>query len=233
MLTKLTCKNCSAENPFYQLTCISCSAYLREKVFNIDLWNVLITLIESPSKAYARIIHSEHKNFVFLILFLASIKLSINSIYLSLSLLGERHLPQNFFVLLFITIIYLSLSVIISSLLYKSFVKNKTRFMDNFSIIIYSLFPHAFALILLLPIELILFGYTIFSVNPSAFIIKETLAYTMLGFETIFILWALFLSFMAFKRQAGDVSTAVIFTFIFNLLVYGSLFITARVYFLL
>jgi hypothetical protein len=233
MKTTLTCKNCSTENPFYQLTCTKCSAYLREKVFNIDLWEVIATIIESPSKAYSRIIHSEHKNFIILILILAAIKFSINAIYLSLALLGERHNTRNFLILILITTGYILLSAVISSFFYKKALSSKTRFRDNLAIIIYSLLPYVFALVILLPFELILFGYTIFSVNPSPFVVKETLAYVMLSFEGLFIFWALFLSYMAFRRQSSDTGITIIFTFIFNFLIYSALFITAGYYFLL
>jgi hypothetical protein len=232
MQTTLICKNCSTENPFFLLTCRSCSAYLRDKVSNIDLWDVLIKLIESPSAAYARIIHAEHKNFIFLILFLASVKLSINTIFISLALHKENQVSQNFILLLLIIIGLTSLSLIICSLLYQKFLKNKTRFRDNFAILSYSLFPHVFALIILFPIELIIFGYTVFSVNPSPFIIKEFVAYTMLGFEGLFIIWAMFLSFMAFRRQSDSLNIVFVFTLLFNILIYGSILITAKYFFI-
>jgi hypothetical protein len=55
----------------------------------------------------------------------------------------------------------------------------------------------------------------------------------MLGFETLFLIWAIFLSFMAYLRQSGDFLTAIIHTILFNFLVYGSIYITARYLFLL
>jgi hypothetical protein len=233
MQTSLICRNCSAENPFYQLTCIKCSAYLRERIFNIDLWSTLSDLIVFPSYAFARIIQAEHKNFILLILFLVSVKFSINSIYLGLAQLGERYAFPDIIILFFVTLLYIISAITISSYVYKFFLKKKTRIKDNFSILTYSLFPHAFALLILFPIELILFGFTVFSVNPSPFIIKETVAYVMLGFETLFLIWAIFLSFMAYLRQSGDFLTAIIHTILFNFLVYGSIYITARYLFLL
>lgn len=230
MNNTLICKNCSTENPFYQLTCTNCSAYLRERIFNIDLWDILILLIESPMKAFARIIHSEHKNFIIFILFFAAIKCSITSIYLSLALAGSNHYLNNVFIVFLISLGILVTVILLTSYLFKIVLKSKslrTRWKDNISIIIYSLIPYIIALIILFPVELILFGYTVFSVNPSPFIIKETLAYVMLGFEVLFILWAVFLSFTAFRRQSNDFLTAFIFTITFNAALYGLLILSA------
>src|SRR4030042_6938885 len=228
MNNKIKCRNCGAENNFYRLTCSNCSAFLREKIFNIDLWEVILLLIESPMKAFARIIHAEHKNFIIFILFFAAVKFSIDSVYLSLALTGNNHYLSSIFLVFFISFGILLLSILLISISFTLILKShniKTRVRDNISIMIYSLFPHIMALVILFPIELILFGYTVFSVNPSPFVIKETLAYTMLVFELMFVLWAMFLSFMAFRRQSADYSITIIFTLIFNIAVYGLIYI--------
>ena len=56
MKNKITCSNCSTENPPYAYTCDNCNSYLRERVFNIDLWNVIGLMIEAPKKAFELII---------------------------------------------------------------------------------------------------------------------------------------------------------------------------------
>ncbi len=60
MKNTITCKNCKDENPFYGLICKSCGSYLRERIFNIDLFKIMGLLIESPQKGFEIIIHSEH-----------------------------------------------------------------------------------------------------------------------------------------------------------------------------
>jgi len=187
-------------------------------------------LIESPMKAFARIIHSEHKNFIVFILFFAAIKYSIAAVYMSLAIAGNNHYLHNVFIVFLINLGILVTVILLTTYLFTYVLKSKnirTRWKDNISIIIYSLIPYIIALVILFPVELILFGYTVFSVNPSPFIIKETLAYVMLGFEILFILWSVFLSFMAFRRQSNDFLTALIFTIIFNAAVYGLLILSA------
>jgi hypothetical protein len=171
-----------------------------------------------------RIIQSEHKNFISLIVALAAVKFSINTIYASVALTGEG---RGFFLLFLIMLGWLILLVTLSGLMYKAALKVKTRFRDNFAILTYSFIPHVFALLILFPVELILFGGTLFSTNPSPFVIKETLAYVMLAFESLFIFWGILLTYFAFRRQSSSRGTAIIFTILFNILMYGIVYLTA------
>lgn len=212
------------------LTCTKCSAYLRERIFNIDLWDIITRLIESPSRAFTRIIQAEHKNFIFFIIIFAAIKLSITSIYLSLGFMGKNHYVGNIFYVFLITLGIIFIVLIVSSLLLKyimSAKQIKIRFKDNFAVSVYSLMPYIFGLAILFPIELILFGYTVFSVNPSPFIVKETLAYVMSSFEILCILWSILLSFFAFRKQTSDYLWSSVFTLFFNALLYGAFMFSA------
>lgn len=230
MDNKLICRNCGTENPFYQLSCSKCSAYLRDKVFNIDLWDIIPILIESPSRAFAKIIHSEHKNFTLFLFFFTSIKLSIISIYISLAINKNEHYLQSAITTFIISAGILFIVSLLVSLLFTLFLKKrdiKTRLRDNISITLYSLFPYLLGLVILFPLELILFGYTVFSVNPSAFDIKPTIAYTMLVFEILVVAWSVFLLFMAYRRQSADFAGAAVFTLIFSAALFALLTIAA------
>lgn len=230
METKLKCRNCGTNNPFYQLTCSNCSAYLREKIFNIDLWSILPQLIESPAEAYSKIIHAEHKNFTIFFLFLAAIKLGITSIFISLAAAGNNHYMQSAISVFLVSAGILVVTILLTALSFTKILKQEgtsTRIRDNISVLIFSLVPYAAALIILFPIELIVFGYNVFSVNPSPFHIKSAIAYIMLSFEILIIVWAVFLSFVAFRKQSGGYTIPVVFTIIFNGIVYGLLTLAA------
>ena len=54
--------------------------------------------------------------------------------------------------------------------------------------------PYSFAAIILFPVELIIFGKYLFSVNPSPFIIKSFLAWVLVSLEFLLILWSVFLT---------------------------------------
>lgn len=226
MKNVVVCKNCESENPFYVLICVKCKSYLRERIYNIDLWSTIAQLIESPSKGFKSIIFSEHKNFLILIILLVSGKFFIDGMFLNLFSLKENakisNYIFNYLIILGLTFVLITVFSFLVKIIIKKYVQ--TRFADNFSIISYSFLPHVFGFLSLLPIELILYGGYLFSAEPSPFLIKETLAYVMLGFEGVIILWSFFLTFWAIKTQSKNIlisfASAVIVQCTFFLAIY-------------
>jgi Yip1 domain len=225
MKNVVVCKNCNSENPFYGLICVNCKSYLRERVYNIDLWHTISVIIESPSKAFRLIINSEHKNFLLPVLLLVSGKILLNGIFLKIYLLKEESEFPNYFgdyllsLLLLIAIILL-FSALLKIITGKSGIQ--TRYFDNFSIFSYSFLPYIFGIIILFPIELILFGGYLFSYNPTPFQIKETLSYVLFIFEALLILWSIFLTIFAIKV----VSESFAYSFIFGILIHAVFYIS-------
>ena len=223
MKNSITCKNCNHENPYYQLTCKNCDSYLRERVVNIDLWNTLGKLIESPVKAFEKIIQAEHKNFIFILPVLIAIKLLIDSMLIASNLLKNENIFSRYLINYLIVLGGFIILVLIYSLLLKYFNKLftlQTRIRDNFAIIIYTFVPIIFALVFVFPIELTLFGRFLFSFNPSPFMIKEFPAYVLLGFEVLLILWSFFLTITAMYSQSKNILYSIITSVIFNVVIY-------------
>ncbi len=230
MKNEILCKNCGSENPFYGFICKSCKGYLRERIVNVDLWHAFNLLIESPVKAFLLIIKAEHKNFIFFITFFAAIKLLIDAVFITQFRFGET----DFFASLLIKflIVFGGFLAIISifSLIYKYLnisLGLYTRFKDNFAILIYSFVPFVFALFILFLIEISLFGGYLFSVNPSPFVIKETLAYVLLVVEFLIILWSIFLSVTALYAQTKNIPYSITLAAIFNGAFYAALYFAA------
>jgi hypothetical protein len=228
MKNEIVCKNCQTHNPFHELTCRNCKSYLRERVYNIDLWKLIENLIESPVKGFTKIIHSEQKNFIIFIILFTSIKFLINTIFFFLinrhNNLYSVNSLRNYLIVLLSTIVIVSLF----SLLIKftnNISGNITRTKDNISILSYSLLPNVFALTILFPLELIFFGGYLFSNNPSPFIIKETIAYLMLILELILILWTFFLAIMALYTATKSISYSIGVGSLFVLSIFASLYV--------
>lgn len=197
MKNVIICKTCQTPNPFHQLVCLNCKAFLRERVYNIDFWKMLLELLATPKSAFTKIIFSEQKNFILLIILLASIKLFINSIFFYLTDVKNDISNYNFTANYLIVLIFLVLFLCITTIFIKIAdyqLKNNLRLKDIFSVLSYSFIPHLFALIILFPIELIFFGGYLFSNNPSPFVIKETASIIFLFLEIIVILWSFFLT---------------------------------------
>lgn len=224
----IECKNCHEENPFYAKTCWKCHSYLRDKIYNIDLWKTIAGLTESPRDTFKTIILSEHKNFTIVILLITAIKFYIDSLFLSLfgnNLTGyHTGLLFSFGIILAGGILIITVFSLLLKLLTSSS-DAKTRFKDNFAIFTYSLIPHGLGLCILFPIELALFGGYLFSSNPSPFAIKETLAYIMAGFELLVLLWSMFLSITALFVQTKNLALSLILSVIFNIVIFYTLYL--------
>jgi hypothetical protein len=232
MNNTVKCQNCEEENPFYALTCAKCKSYLRDRVYNIDLWMILGLLIESPVKAFRLIIQSEHKNFISFIMFIAAAKLFIDSMYLSIisNIQEPNHesIIRNYFIILGSVFAIVIISGIALTILNK--LNNLlTRFRDNFAILTYSLLPHAIAFLILFTVEETVFGGNLFAKNPTVFSLKEFFAYTLLGFELLIILWSIFLSVIAVYVQSKNIFYSVLSGIIFNISLYYCLYLNATI----
>ena len=227
MKNSVICPNCKTENPFFNFVCNNCRVYLRDRIFNLDLWSTVSSIIETPSKAFKTIILSEHKNFIFFILFFIGLKYLINARFISMLTMSDFRstigLQYSYLIVLGATLIYF----VSFSILYTVVGKRNDiylRFKDTFAIIIYSQIPYLFGLVLLFTLELVLFGDYLFSKNPTPFIIKGFLAYLFLILEVGIIIWSIFLIINAFLTQSQkklfSIFTAITFTVLFWSLMY-------------
>ena len=234
MKNVITCKSCGAENPFYGIICTECKSYLRERIVNIDLFNVTSLLIHSPREAFTQIIRAEHKNFIFFLLLLASAKFLVNSMYIALAV--SKFEPNfgsfvsSYFIILAAGSIFLFVYSLILKYINAAF-DLKTRIKDNFSILIYSLIPQVFAIIILFPVEVTVFGNNLFSNNPAPFTIKSTFAYILAGFEALMVLWSLFLCFSGFRVQTRNIFYSIITALVFNAAIFYLLYLSSKILF--
>jgi hypothetical protein len=227
MKNSVTCPNCNSENPFYNSVCSGCKFYLRDRIYNIDLWTVISSLIENPTKAFRTIIFSEHKNFILFILFFVAIKYLINARFIAMISVGEFQsttgLQYSYLIVLGIIVTYF----LLFSFVYKLFGnlnEINIRFKDTLALIIYSQIPVLFGLFILFPLELVIFGDYLFTLNPTPFVIKGNIAYFFLVLEIGLILWSIFLVFKAFITQNQQLLfsliSATVFIVLFLTLIY-------------
>jgi hypothetical protein len=227
MKNSVTCPNCNSENPFYNSVCSRCKYYLRDRIYNLDLWAQISLLIESPAKSFRTIIFSEHKNFILFILFFITIKYVVNARIIAMISVGDFQstveLLYSYLIVLGIIVIYF----LVFSYLHKTFGKlNKInlRFKDTLALTIYSQIPFLFGLFILFPLELVIFGDYLFTTNPTPFVIKGSIAYFFLLLEMGVIIWSIFLVFKAFISQTQhlifSLTSASVFVVLFWTLIY-------------
>jgi hypothetical protein len=223
MKNSITCPNCQAQNPFFQFNCRNCKSYLRERIPNIDIGTVLARVIDSPTEGFRLIIQSEHKNFLTWIILFASLKFFIDSIFISM-IFDSNGAGLDWGITLPIITASVFLLVLSLAFLLKFIISKKgvdSRFKDNFAILFFSFIPHALASISIFPTELIVFGRELFSASPSPFDLNNSLAYSLLIFEILIILWGLFLSIMAVYTQTRSKVFSIFFGLLINILLFG------------
>jgi len=234
MKNSVTCPNCNSENPFYNSVCSGCKFYLRDRIYNIDLWTIISSLIENPTKAFHTIIFSEHKNFISFILFFVAIKYLINVRFISMLSVGEFQstigLQYSYLILFGIMIIYF----LLFSFVYKFSGKSNEinlRFKDTLALIIYSQIPLLLGLFVLFPLELVFFGDYLFSMNPTPFVIKGSIGYLFFVLEIGLILWSIFLVIKAFISQSQQMFFSLISASVFIVLFWTLLYFCSLIVF--
>lgn len=223
MKNVIVCKNCGTENPYYEQTCKKCNSYLRDKIYNIDFWNVVYYLIETPKRAFTNIIQSDHKNMIIPITLFAALRILIDiifaSIYVKRNLNPFNNFIGNYFIVLGVfTAIWYSFAIILKGL--DSVLGIKTRIKDYFAVIVYSQMGLLISLFVLFIIELIVFGTNLFGIDPSPFFLKEFLAYTLLGFEIAFRVWMGFLMIYGLYVQTRSILFSIFISLLFYALNY-------------
>lgn len=236
MKNPVICSNCSTENPFYSYVCSGCKHFLRDKIVNIDLWETIIQLLESPCKAFQKIILAENKNFIVFLTLFYVLRLFIVSRFLSLPFFSETEsttsLLTGYIIVLFTTTCFLLLFAWITALLLNKF-EYSIRFRDNYSLLVYSNIPNIISLVLLFPIELIIFGEYLFSNNPNPFQVKPFFAYVLLIFEIGVFIWSLILIQVSFRTLTGSRIIGLLILVIYSICLIGLLIILANILFFL
>lgn len=215
-MKKNVCPNCSFENPQYAYLCKECGYFLRERVYNINLWETISNLIDSPFQTFQKIIFSEHKNFIIPLTFFIALKYFIISRFVSLPFIDTAEVTVSWFVSLLIVLagIILLFSVITYGLNIFYRTKNlQFRFRDTYSLLVYANIPLILSLLILFPAELVLFGKSLFSNNPYPFQINPLTAYIFLGIEALVFIWSLFLFWTGFYVQTSSKGYSWLLTF--------------------
>ncbi len=137
------CTNCGENNPLFTTKCKNCQHYFRANIVNIDLWNTIWKLFESPTEALRNIIYAEHKNFNLFLLSFLTIKLIILSAfyqsYNEFEVIQSKSFIYNILVLFGIYSFFIILFSFLLNLTLKKF--GKTRLKDTFSVLVYSFIP--------------------------------------------------------------------------------------------
>lgn len=229
----LNCPNCHLENPFYNFRCYNCNFILRDRIPNIDLGEIISKLIESPTEAFTKIIFSEKKNYLILLIFFISLRFLIISRFISVPF-SEDEIDFNLFTSTLYFIFSTGLLILILALILKfSFkvFKLKSRLIDIYSTVTYSFIPQVFAVIFIFPVEVTVYGELLFSNNPYPYSVKEGVFYVLVGFEILTVIWSVFLMIKAISSFKLSIIKSIIITLTLNSLTVFYLTISSKIIF--
>lgn len=208
------CPNCNTENDFIAYTCSSCQHYMRDKIVNIDLWSEFWNFLESPMQAFKKVVLAEHKNYLFILLFLIAIKLSINSIVIKSALELNPEVHRELFTNLMLNcgyvIIYFTVFSLIVNILVNSF-GVKSKFKNILSSYVFAFWPLVFGLVILTAVEYAVFGHFFFTFNPSPLVIKPLAAYVVLILEGLVFISGIIYSILGLKVITNNIAFSIIF----------------------
>lgn len=190
------CTVCFTENDPFATICRRCGSFLQNRVPNLNLFETLWGILESPTKTFPKITLAEHKNFSLFLFSLFGVSVSFTGFWYYQ--LGNRFssLPE---LLIYAFAIGLVGGVVVPpfiAFLYHIVGRmfgRKATYRTGYSILAYSTTPVVLSLVIVLPIELMTFGMFMFTANPHPFVIKPTSYVVLVVFDVLVALWAIWL----------------------------------------
>jgi Yip1 domain len=189
----ITCSVCGTPNDDFAVLCVSCRSYVQAKVDNLNLFETVWGLMESPGRTFRRIVLSYHKNYV---LFLSSL-FGIFLVYAIIWLKNVGHVFSNLLTLLGFGIVigpFLGvLSVVLLSLIVGRLVSvlgGTVTFRNAFAVTSYSLMPTVICLVIVFPIQIAIFGIYLFDRNPSPMVLQPAIYIALMALSGLSVVWS-------------------------------------------
>ena len=198
----IQCTVCLTENDEFATTCVSCKAFLQNRIPNLDLFDIGWKVIESPRTAFRSIALAEHKNYALFLFTLFGISLSFTLFWLFR--LGTRFasLMDLIPAAVGVGIVLGLVAAVVIAGIYHGLVKllgGAAGFRTSLGMLGYSTTPLALSLFLVLPIELLTFGMYLFTSNPHPYSIKPVSYVLLLGFDGAVSIWSIALAVVGTK----------------------------------
>jgi len=193
ILTTMHCPVCQARNDDFATTCTACGGFLQNRVPNLDLFDTVWTMLESPGKAFRRIGLAEHKNYAVALFMAFGIGCAFGLIWIFRA--GEM------FESLFQLIIWSLLAGAVLGIVMHPVVAGiywlatralggRRRYRQALGVVAYALSPSILTVIFVLPVELLTFGIYLFTGNPHPYTIKPVSYLILIGLDAIGVLWS-------------------------------------------
>ncbi len=217
------CHVCEADNLDLAIRCKSCGSILQDSVKALDLYSTVYNLWRYPEQTLKKIILASHRNYTMLLAALEGIALSFFTLYLVkaadiYSLDFTRLLVTGMVlgVVVFLPAIYLFGGISYATLRVKRTGASMTGYLSG---MVYSLHPFAVGAVILVPMDVAVFGSFLFSNNPSPQVINPVSFYFLAFLDIVLLAAAVSLvvhfSKVVFGRKVTAVGIAALLSSVF------------------
>jgi len=225
----IACTVCGTQNDEFAVVCVSCKSFLQMKVDNLNLFETLWSLMETPRIAFRRIALARHKNYVILLSCLLGVAIvysviwfkSLGTRFPDFGMLVGTGLVAGPFVGVLFTYLFSLLLHTVGRVL-----GGKGTYRNVRAAAVYASAPIVYSLVIVFPIEIALFGPYFFTGNPPPLVINPVAYIALLGFDGAAVLWSLALLIEGavvvngFSRKRAAMLAAIMLS-LTSLAVYG------------
>ena len=192
----IKCSICATENDDFATICSSCRGYIQSKVDNLNLFETIWKLIESPREAFRRIVLSNHKNYIFLLSGLIGMALAYTIFWYKT--LGEQFaslltlVGTGFLLGMPLGIVFV---LLVSTVLQRTarLFGGKVNLKNTYALVTYACMPIVLSLVFVFPIEIAIFGQDFFGRNPPPMVISPVIYLVLIGLDVLTVAWSWFL----------------------------------------
>ncbi len=189
----ITCSVCGTANQDFAVTCSSCKSYIQSKIENLDLFETLWGLIESPGRTFKKIVLARHKNYILLL----SSLLGMAAVY---ALIWYKNWGGYFSNVLTLTGTGLVIGMVLGPLLVVALstvihvavrpLGGMGTWKNMLAVVAYAGAPVVLSLVLVFPLELAIFGPYFFENNPPPLVLNPLAYILVMGLDGAAFLWS-------------------------------------------
>jgi hypothetical protein len=196
----ITCSVCGSRNDEFAMVCSQCKGFLQNKIPNLDFFDTIWKVLESPTRAFRMVTLAEHKNYSILLFNFLGVAISFTAFWYFR--LGNRF-DSLLDLLSRAIIIGIALGYVLSPLFtlvlegIARLLGGKKGVRNSMGGLAYSTAPILLSIITIMPIELLTFGMYLFTANPHPYAIKPEIYMVLVGTDIVLSVWAIALAVIA------------------------------------
>jgi hypothetical protein len=192
----ITCTVCGKENDDLSVVCSACKSFLQSRVDALDLFTTLGGLIENPRSSLKKIVLAKYKNYSLILSALFGVSLVFEIAWLKdagdkvaslLPIVGAAFIGGPIAGMIVVFVVSVALQQTTRVLGGHAARKNL------FAAIAYATSPMVIALVVVIPLQLAVFGKEFFGTNPPPSLVRPTEYYLLLALKALAACWTVYL----------------------------------------